>query len=786
MTNRSNRSAGGAAGLRRHGPWLLAVALVPLVFHAAMVLGQQEPAAPDTQAVRPLGQWALESEERLGTLPLWCPAIFSGMPSYGSFIYTPAAAHHLFDLLMRPFPGHRGARYFLAMLLGGWALYALGLRLGLTPLAATGGALLFVLTPYMMGVIQAGHSTKLRALYHVPLLFLGVELLLRRPGPAAAAFLALALALLGWTRHPQIAYLAVMTAALYALARLIWLRPPAWRGKGWLLGAAMVVVAALLAGGMLLDPVASVREYAPYSVRGDPGVFAAEEDVSGGTPWDYATAWSFHPKELISFLVPEWFGLEGSTYWGEMPFTQSTHYFGVVALALAVAALILRRERRLWIWTALALVVLVIGFGRHVPLLYRPMFLFLPYFNKFRVPSMIYALLPLLLLPVVGAGLRMLQDETLPGAHHPAPPRGRQGGAAKRAEGRRAAKPKKGQTPARPPHGWILYATVGCGILLLIWLAAGAAVTESLAVAAPGEEGWFQRAGDAGRFGRQVLPALMERRQEMFQVGMARTLFLLTLLGVVMELRRRRLLPGFWAALLALVLLVGDVWVVGKRFQRLEPKQAVEAAIEPDATLRYLDEQEGSFRFLPLDASGSNQHAALGLQSIMGYQPAKLRVYQDLIDAGGLQSLPVLDMLQTRYLVADRSADIPGFERVREGERIVYQRTVDLPRVWLVEEVQTLTDARAVLERMSRGDYAPFTTALTAGDSPLAAGARSAGTAELLSWSAHTLEVGVVVEPPGPGLLVFSEVVYPPGWRVTVDGEVGAIHTVNHCVRAVE
>jgi hypothetical protein len=742
--------------------WLALVLLVPLLFHAPMIFQGKEPPAPDTQAVRPLGTWALAAQDSLGTLPLWCPAIFSGMPSYGSFIYTPAASHHLFDTLVRPFRDQRGMRYALVLLLAGASLFLLARRWGAGAPEAAAAALLFVLAPYLMGVMGAGHSTKLRALGHVPLLWLALELFLEAPGWRRAAFLGLAVALLGWTRHPQIAYETLLLAFLYGAGRLLWSRPAGWGRREWARLAVLLVVAGLLALGMLADPMASVREYAPYSVRGTPGVFAQEEDVSGGTPWDYATAWSFHPKELVSFLVPEWFGLEGATYWGPMPFTQSTHYFGVVAVALALLGCFLS-ERRRWVglWAALSLVVLLIGFGRHVPILYKPMYLYLPFFKTFRVPSMIYAFLPLTVAPLVLEGLRAVREGRF---RRSAPPAGRS---------------RKGSQAAGP--AWTTVALALAWAFLLLWWLAGRGMTASLQ-----GSGAFTRPDDGMRYGHQVVGWLIRQRMELFQSGVARSLLLLALLATFLELRRRRLLAPRAALALVVLLLVADVWIVSKKFQRLEPREKVEEGTRPDAALEYLAAQPGPFRFLDLDQPSSNVHAALGLQSLLGYHAAKLRAYQDLVDAGGLQSPAVLDMLQTRYLVSSRDEAPPGYHLVRDGPRKVFERDVPLPRAWGARRVEVLEGARQVLERMTRASDLHEVAYVVQG-AGLEPGERAEAEILSLSWGLHRIAARVRV-PSGqrPGLVVFSEMAYPPGWRALVDGRPVALHTVNHVLRAVE
>ena len=43
-----------------------------------------------------------------------------------------------------------------------------------------------------------------------------------------------------------------------------------------------------------------------------------------------ATNWSMHPKELLTYLMPNFFGFGGSTYTGFMPFTDFPNYVGLL------------------------------------------------------------------------------------------------------------------------------------------------------------------------------------------------------------------------------------------------------------------------------------------------------------------------------------------------------------------------------------------------------------------------------------------------------------------------
>ena len=92
-----------------------------------------------------------------------------------------------------------------------------------------------------------------------------------------------------------------------------------------------------------------------------------------------------------------------------MPFTQSTHYLGLIALILASIGALLKKPDKIslffWVTTIL---ILITGFGKFFPLLYKPFFELFPFFSKFRIPSMIYALLPITISILAAKGYDIL------------------------------------------------------------------------------------------------------------------------------------------------------------------------------------------------------------------------------------------------------------------------------------------------------------------------------------------------------------------------------------------
>ncbi len=753
-----------ARALRR-GPWtsILILIIVPFLFYAAMIVEGKEPPAPDTAACMPFSVWGAQLQHETGRIPDWYPYIMGGMPSYGSYIYTPRSPFNPVALVQRVWEGKRGAAYWFLLCVAGLALFAFLRRQGFSRGASTISALLFSMTPYMPGIVAAGHSTKLEALCLLPVFLLVLDLFLERPGIGWGAGLAGAMALLGWTNHPQVAFYGLTVGFLYALLVLLTERRAAGRDY-WLRLVGFGLGAAILAVGMATEPFLAVREYAPWSIRGA----GATGQGGAGVGWDYATAWSFHPRELISFLFPGWFGLQGATYWGPMPFTQSTHYFGVATLVLAVYGLARTRGTRRWIWGGISLLVLFIGFGSALPVVYGPMFHLIPYFNRFRLPSMIYSILPLCLAFPVAAGLDALIGAPAAGAPGSAAVRGRPGTGGKR----RSPAPASGAAAGSRRLLLIGAALVVIWIILALGARAALGPTSFLR---PEEMGHL----DSGRLG-----ALQAERLSVLQRSVAQAMIVL-LLGVgILALRFRRGAAP-WIGLLAGLLVVGDVVLVGRSFYHVEPKPTVRESIPLPGACDFLSRQEGTFRILPVSSSlfRSNAFGLARLESVGGYHTARLRAYQDLVDGGLISRPAALSLLNVRYLLSPSRIEALGAP-LYEGDGFVYAWPESLPRAWAVRQVAPVADLAAFARQTESEAFRPGETALAyPGEGPSRADFASARVS-LVGRGPGSLRLRVDAD--GDAFVVVSEMAFPPGWTAAVDGRPVRIHRVNHALMGLE
>jgi hypothetical protein len=767
---------------RAHALAILILLLLPFVFFWQMTVENAEPVSADTQAARSLGAWAQQTTAHTGKTPLWCPMILSGMPSYGSFIYTPASPFDLTGHVRRLFAESRGMRYYVSLAIGALAMYGLLILRRKPPLAAAAGTLIFVMTPYFLGVVSAGHSTKLQALYLAPLVMLAFELLYLRRSLATGAALAVATALQLWNNHPQISYYTLLLGGLYFVLRVILDRPAAWRGRGLLIGGAIALVALLLAAGLVMEPYGGVLEYTPHSIRGGTGELTSE-GAQSGSGWKYATDWSYPVRELVAFVFPGWFGLQAPTYWGTLPFTQSTHYVGLLALILAVIGVRRARGRGRWAPVIVAGVILLIGFGRNLPLLFWPMYKFLPMFSRFRVPSMIYSLLPFFVALMASDGLAAVLA----------------GGSDRASEGpaRKAAPAGRGaRGGARPWWSWRLLPVA----LLCLWAVLGGAIATSLAVS-----GAFHRAGEAAA----TFAAVRADRIAIFRETVLLGLLWTSIAAIVLELRRHgRIGPGFAAGLLA-VALAADLIVIDRKFYDPRPPAETGAFLQPDGVVRFLQAEEPPYRIASFARGDfqSDRYAAFGIESVGGFQPAELRIYKDLIETGAIASPQVLSMLNVQYILHEQSLAAQGMPVLTEttdytGRRVfIHRNPFSLPRAWFVTEARTAPDAKTLLGRVGDSSFDPWKTAwLLEREAGLLPQSLSPGNLVLENpdgtvtrFKADDPEhwiLPVHVEGPQPGLLVMSEIYYAPGWEATIRGG-GMKDTklrllrVNHVLRAL-
>ncbi|HQV34426.1 MAG TPA: hypothetical protein PKV71_21230, partial [Calditrichia bacterium] len=364
-------------------------------------------------------------EAETGHKPMWNPNMFGGMPVYHR--HNPISWS--LDSLIWGLDGLIDWRVWY-LFLGALGMFFLARFLGLSAAVSLLPAVAFVLIPHMHALNVVGHFSKLRALMWVPWLLLVFLRFLRSRSLLDTLLFTAVFALQLRTQHYQIVFYAILL--LFAVGIYPYLKLAIEKQWGDFLRLNGLFVAAIaLVLLIVAQPLFITRDYAPFSTRGgnavvlDPTVTESDQKGAG---FDYATNWSYTVSEWWNLIIPRFHGgtstevYEGEAvpqlsgrpfpaYWGELPFTQSYEYLSAILAFLALVAIFFRWERvEVKALALMTLLALLLSLGRNFEGLYKLLFNYLPYFDKFRVPMMILTMVGFNVCVLAAIGLDFLAN----------------------------------------------------------------------------------------------------------------------------------------------------------------------------------------------------------------------------------------------------------------------------------------------------------------------------------------------------------------------------------------
>ncbi|MBW2258009.1 MAG: YfhO family protein, partial [Deltaproteobacteria bacterium] len=181
----------------------------------------------------------------------------------------------------------------------------------------------------------------------------------------------------------------------------------------------------------------------------------------------------------------------------------------------------------------------------------------------------------------------------------------------------------------------------------------------------------------------------------------------------------------------------------------------------------------------------ANTPTVYGIEDIHGFGPMHIRVWEGLMEAidpgrhrnpwhlepiedrRALES-PVFDMLQVRYVLAERPLSYTSLELVHEGDLYIYENTDVLPRAWFVGDWQVLPVLKEVVRQLAEGEVDPRSKVLLAATPSIlkATDRGGIGEVEVLSRDLRSIRLRKTGD---AGIIVLSQAWYP-GWRVTGGG----------------
>jgi hypothetical protein len=755
---------------------LLLIVLSPMAFQGL------RPGGVDVIGSKGATHQRVEYEKKTGETVYWNSPVFSGMPLY----HRLEGKAFNFDTILDKFLDKILYKYIWIYLIGFIGMFFLlrFFRLGYLP--SVFGGLAFIFIPHYMSLLSIGHFAKFRPIMYIPLVtFFFVSFLNKKNLLWLIGFI-FAFAVEIRTQHYQIIFYQIMILVFIGLYYLIRMLKAKQTRQFWIkLG--LVVAASGLIIMMVAQPLFVTGEYTPYSTRGGTG-----EEGSTGLEFDYATSWSLHPAEMLSWVMPRFFGgtsgelytgskvsqLQGHRipgYWGHMPFNQAYEYIGVVLIFLAIFGLITNFKSG-FIKTLLGLFVLslLLSFGRHFPLVYKFFFNWVPQFNRFRVPSMISVIMQIIIVIWAGFGIKTLIE----------------GGKEKR------EKRKRNSLPSSPSSVSYRKIIIGIAIFFIILGFIPLLFGTGFSREKPGEALQYGEQGD------QFVELLKQARLDMMQTDGIRLIILTVITAALcLLLLQKRLSTKVFSSLILILLLVDQVPYFKKAHGELhDPVKFEQEHFAKTQTDRVLLQDTTYYRVFPITENPFNTNDwSYYHNSIGGYNAAKPRIYQDIIEnfidprviflsQNMKPSWNVIKMLNTKYVISRLQLPFeelsPYFFDSQE-QLLTYKVELDPKPAWFVGDIKVIPEREQRFAAMREPSFDPFQTAILEKDVDFVPSYPDSSYVEVLEASFNRMRYQIYTDK--PSLLVVSEIFYPGsgGWKCYIGDEQKEIYKTNHVLRSV-
>ena len=734
-----------------------------------------------------------EYQNRTGETTRWTNSIFGGMPTYQmspSYQSTDGLsqvmnAYHLW------LPDN--VWFLFAYLLGFYILLrAFDFRQTLAAL----GSIMWAFSSYFLIIIAAGHLWKVMALAYLPPMIAGIVLAYR--GRYLSGFIVTALftAFEIKANHVQMTYYYLFIILFMVIAYLV----KAVREKqlsGFMKSTGVVAAAAVIGIAINLSSLYHTWQYQKESMRGKSELVKkdAANQTSSGLDRDYITQWSYGIDETLTLLVPNAKG--GATvplsknatamakadpqiqsmipqlydaipqYFGTQPGTSGPVYVGAFVLFLFILGLFIVRGSMKWALLAATVLSVLLAWG-HNFMGFTNFFLdYIPMYAKFRTVASILVIAEFTIPLLATLALKKMVDEP--------------------------------EVLTKQMKFVYISLALTAGVALLIALSPG--MMEPF-VSDQERQMITSIQGMDGNTANTILANIAAMREAMVSADAWRSVIVILIGFALLFLYKMKKLRADYMVICMAVLCLVDMWQVDKRYLNDEmfvPKSERDMPHQATSTdLAIMKDKSLDYRVLNLASNTFNENeTSFFHKSIGGYHPAKLRRYQEMIDAyiapemqaamqaiaaknGNMQEVdgakvfPVLNMLNTKYFI------LP----LQGGATMPLQNIYAQGNGWFVDKINYVADANAEYAGVGKIDVRHEAVADKKFESVLGQAQSNDSTAivKLVKYEPNNLQY--TIESKKGGVVVFAEIYYP-GWTATIDGQPAELGRVNYILRAL-
>ena len=739
----------------------------------------------DSAAGKGMGQEISEYRQQTGETSRWTNSLFGGMPTYqiapaynsGKVLDQVANAYHLW------LPDY--VWYLFAYLFGFYILLrAFDFRQCLAAL----GSIVWAFSTYFLIIIAAGHYWKVMALAYLPPMIAGMVLAYKGKYLWAFVVTAIFAALEVQANHVQMTYYFLFPIAFIVIAYLV----DAIRDKRlahFAKATATCAAAALVGVSLNLSNLYHTWEYSKESMRGKSELVKknSANQTNSGLDRDYITQWSYGVDETLTLLIPNAKGgasvpmvmsetamehadnnylplyQQIGQYWGEQPGTSGPVYVGAFVMFLFVLGLFIVKGPLKWALLAATILSVLLSWGRNF-MPFTDFFIdYVPMYAKFRTVASILVIAEFTIPLLAMLALKQIAE-------------------------------RRELLTEKIKFVYVSLALTAGPCLLFLFF-----------------PGMFDYVSSSEMHALSQFPAdqlqpllhnLTEMREAVFTADCRRSLFIIIIGVFVLLLFKAGKLKTAPMAAILFVLCLGDLWIVNKRYLNddmfVDETQRDQPMPKSAAVDQILHDTSLDYRVLNLATNTFNENeTSYYLKSIGGYHPAKLRRYQELIDAyispemqrlypaiaesqgdmtqvKGDSIFPVLNMLNTKYFI------LP----LEGGQTVPVQNPYAYGNAWIIDKVTYVDNANAELARVGKIDLRHEAVADKRFKAVLGDSKKQDGESivKLTSYAPNRLTYDVSTTK--GGVIVFAENYYP-GWTALVDGKEVEIGRVNYVLRAI-
>lgn len=791
---------------------ILIFLLISIVYNSPLLDGKRLVAGDDTQ-FRGASKNIVDFREKEGKEPLWNNNMFAGMPDY-TIAYLPKnnLVANIYRPIMTSLPVPVGYMFF-AML----GFYVMLITFGFKPYASAIGAIAYGLCSYNIGVVTAGHYAKYGAIAFFPFIITGVQIVFQKKNYFwGAALVGLATTLELLTNHPQMTYyyfvFFLSSFLIYHFVKAVMAKEI----KHALISSVIVGIMIVAGGAANANRLLPTSEYTAYSTRGGTELKknVDQADQTGGLPKSYIVGYSSGKDDFMAFLVPNYKGpnnaqlvengiaketlgknrqlvgqVEGVTYNGYGEFIDQYWggadayipvYCGVIIFVLFILGFFFVKHPIKWVIIPGFLITLMLSWGKNYMGFTNIFIDNFPLYNKFRAVNSIIIVVTFCI-PLLASFLiaRLINEKEF-------------------LEEKAFGKYKK-------KHALM----AGLGLVIIIMLGMYASPKTFQSFTKPKHyvdqvkremtevqiitEALQSQQVDEKTIS-SVITSIEDARIAIFRQDLLRSLFIFVLGAVVLCLYAFKKVN--WQILIAVLglLTLVDVWTHDTRYLNsknfADKKKANFVASNADNMI--LADKGLHHRVINLSLSTFNDgttsyfHKSLG-----GYSGAKMGRYQELVTgyiypelnkiyaSGGknldsiLPTLQVLNMLNTKYFIFDPNS-APLMNPFANGP------------AWIVNKVEMVDDADGEMEGLGKFDLKRVAVVDKKFQDQIKNTNSIPDSTASITLTAHNANSATYdFKSTSDQYIVFSEIYYPLGWNVYVDGSKAEYFRADYVLRGM-